>query len=58
MLVVNVHCKISTLVKSVFAAFVAGAVAGFLAAAGNAVEPASPAFHDSARLPASAWVQR
>ncbi len=54
----NVHCKISTLVKSVFAAFVAGAVAGFAAAAGNVVEPATPAFHDSAPLSASAWVLR
>ncbi|MBE1502763.1 hypothetical protein H4696_009863 [Amycolatopsis lexingtonensis] len=58
MLVVNVHCKISTLVKSVFAAFVAGAVAGFAVAAGNAVGPATPAFHDSASLSASAWVLR
>lgn len=58
MLVVNVYCKIRTLVKSVFAAFVAGAVAGFLAAAGNAGEPAAPAFHDSVPISASAWVQR
>lgn len=54
----NVYCKILTLVKSVFAAFVAGAVAGFLVAAGNVAEPAAPAFHGSESLPASAWVQR
>lgn len=54
----NVHCKISTLVKSVFAAFVAGAVAGFLTATGNVAEPAAPALHGSAPFSASAWVQR
>ncbi len=51
----NVYCKILTLVKSVFVAFVVGAVAGFLAATGNAAEPAS---HGSAPFSASAWVQR
>ncbi|MDQ7805659.1 hypothetical protein Q5425_18090 [Amycolatopsis sp. A133] len=54
----NVYCRILTLVKSVFAAFVAGAVAGFVAAAGSAAEPAAPTFHGSAPLSASAWVQR
>jgi hypothetical protein len=57
-LVVNVYCKILTLVKSVFAAFVVGAVAGFVAATGSATEPAAPTFHGSAPLSASAWVQR
>jgi hypothetical protein len=56
--VVNVYCRILTLVKSVFAAFVVGAVAGFALAAGNAAEPAAPTFHGSVPLPASAWVQR
>ncbi|WP_146073618.1 hypothetical protein [Amycolatopsis sp. CA-126428] len=56
--VVNVYCRILTLVKSVFAAFVVGAVAGFAVAAGNATEPAAPTFHGSAPLSASAWVQR
>ncbi|WP_410616721.1 hypothetical protein [Amycolatopsis sp. lyj-109] len=54
----NVYCKILTLVKSVFAAFVVGAVAGFAVAAGNAAEPSAPTFHGSAPLSASAWVQR
>ncbi|MEV7099218.1 hypothetical protein AB0M80_40965 [Amycolatopsis sp. NPDC051045] len=54
----NVYCKILTLVKSVFAAFVVGAVAGFVAATGSATEPAAPTFHGSAPLSASAWVQR
>jgi hypothetical protein len=56
--VVNVYCRIRTLVKSVFTAFVAGAVAGFLAATGDVAEPAAPAMHDSAPISASAWVQR
>jgi hypothetical protein len=55
---VNVYCKILTLVKSVFVAFVVGAVAGFLAAAGNAAEPAAPASRGSAPFSASAWAQR
>ncbi|MFB9683835.1 hypothetical protein [Amycolatopsis plumensis] len=54
----NVYCRILTLVKSVFAAFLVGAVAGFAVAAGTAAEPAAPALHGSAPLPASAWVQR
>ena len=54
----NVYCKILTLVKSVFAAFVVGVVAGFAAAAGNVAEPAAPTFHGSAPLSASAWIQR
>jgi hypothetical protein len=55
---VNVYCKILTLVKSVFVAFVVGGVAGFLAATGNAAEPAAPTLHGSAPFSASAWVQR
>ncbi|UOZ05964.1 hypothetical protein [Amycolatopsis sp. WQ 127309] len=51
MLVVNVYCKIRTLVKSVSAAFAAGVVAGLLVASGTAAEPAAP-------IPASSWVQR
>ena len=54
----NVYCRILTLVKSVFAAFVVGALAGFAVAAGNAAEPSAPTFHGSAPLSASAWVQR
>jgi len=57
-LVVNVYCKIRTLVKSVSAAFVAGVVAGFLVASGNVAEPAAPALHGSAPISASSWVQR
>jgi hypothetical protein len=55
---VNVYCKILTLVKSVFVAFVVGAVAGFLAATGNAAEPVAPASHGTAPVSVSAWVQR
>ncbi len=55
---VNVYCRILTLVKSVFAAFVVGAVLGFLTATGNAAEPDAPTSHGSAPLPVSAWVQR
>ncbi|WIY01546.1 hypothetical protein QRX60_47275 [Amycolatopsis mongoliensis] len=54
----NVYCKILTLVKSVFVAFVVGTVAGFLAATGNAAEPAAPALHGSATFSDPAWVQR
>ncbi|SEF38337.1 hypothetical protein SAMN05421837_12062 [Amycolatopsis pretoriensis] len=54
----NVYCRILTLVKSVFAAFVVGAVLGFLTATGNAAEPDAPTSHGSAPLPVSAWVQR
>ena len=55
---VNVYCKILTLVKSVFAAFVVGAAVGFLTATGNTAEPAAPVSHGSAPFSASAWVQR
>ena len=51
----NVYCKIFTLVKSVFAAFAVGAVAGFLVATGSAAEPAFPG---SPPLSASVSVQR
>jgi hypothetical protein len=57
-LVVNVYCRILTLVKSVFAAFVAGALAGFLAATGNAAEPDAQTSRDTAPISASAWAQR
>ncbi|GLY38750.1 hypothetical protein Amsp01_047740 [Amycolatopsis sp. NBRC 101858] len=54
----NVYCKILTLVKSVFAAFAVGAVAGFVAATGNVAEPAAPVSHGSAPISASVLVQR
>ncbi|MEQ0565110.1 hypothetical protein ABJI51_39050 [Amycolatopsis sp. NEAU-NG30] len=54
----NVYCRILTLVKSVFVAFVVGAVAGFLAATGNAAESSAPALHGTAPISASASVQR
>jgi hypothetical protein len=57
-LAVNVYCRISTLVKSVFAAFVVGAFAGFLAATGNAAGPGAQTSRDTAPISASAWAQR
>ncbi|MFI5593311.1 hypothetical protein ACIA5G_50260 [Amycolatopsis sp. NPDC051758] len=54
----NVYCRILTLVKSVFAAFVVGALAGFLAATGNAAEPDAQTSRGTAPISASAWAQR
>lgn len=54
----KIYCQIQTLVKAVIAAFVIGAVSGFVVAAETGGSPATPAIHGSAPAYAPARVER